>query len=480
MNLIANMKKSKTFFISLIVISVFLIGSSAGLTADYYLNNEKIFNGVSVANWNLGGLTKDAAKSLITSNEKIFEKNKIKLVYNDETYKIISPNDLEIKINVEQIVDDAYSIGRKDNIFKNFKNRLKIAQEGVNLPLKFDYDQNKLNVFLTEIETQINQEPQNAELLIDSQDNIKITDSSPGKKLNKERTIANLKNSFLNSIEETNEVELFIEEIEPKITKLSLQKKGIEELVGTFTTTFNPNSLSRTHNIKTAAMSINKLILGPGEEFSFNNTVGPRSSTQGYQEAPIIVSGKLTPGIGGGVCQVSSTLYNAVLLSNLQITQRFNHSLPSSYIGLGRDATVTYGGLDFKFRNNNDNHIYMTSSVNYNTITIKIYGTKTFKGKIKIVSKVLQVIEPELVRKEASDLFMGEERIDNGSRGYKVKTWRVLQTESGEEKWELLSEDSYKSTPTTIWYGIKQPSVKPIPPQDLIDIDNEQEIEEQL
>jgi vancomycin resistance protein YoaR len=460
MKLITNAKRSKPLLIG-IIFFIILAGSSVGLAADYYINNNKIFSGISVNGLNLGGLSKQTAKEILANEERLLEKHSIDFLNGEKIYKTGTPKQIGVKLDTDVLIEEAYLMGRKDNIFRNLQNRLDIAQNGVNLPLKINYDKDKLNRFLEDIAQEVNRDPKDAELIIDSDDKVLVTESYSGKQLNKEETIKNLENSFASSTDKVIKVQIAINEVKPAITKSSLQEKGIKQLLGSFTTTFNPNNIGRTHNIKIAATAMNKLMIAPGQDFSFNEVVGPRSSALGYQEAPVIVNGKLTPGIGGGVCQVSSTLYNTVLLSNLEITKRFNHSLPSSYVGLGRDATVTYGGLDFQFKNNSEHYIYLTTSVNHDKLTIKIYGTQTSNDKIKIVSEVLQVIEPNVVRKEDPDLLIGEEKIDKGSKGYKVKTWRVILTESGQEKRELLSEDNYKATETTIWYGTKQPPISP-------------------
>ncbi|HHV71769.1 MAG TPA: hypothetical protein GXX38_04055 [Clostridia bacterium] len=456
MKLVTNIKKSKSLFFTLVTILILLTGSSVGLTADYYLNNEKIFKGIYIGEWNLGGLTINDAKELIKSKQKFVEESLISFSYNNKIYHTISPKEIGAELDVDAIVNDAYLLGRKENLLKNVQNRFYIAKNGVNLPLKFTYEKEKLNNILNRLASEINVEPKNAELIISPNDEITITDSHSGKKLDIEKTIANFEKALESALKPNYEIKIVVNEIQPKVTTQSLQKKGIKELMGAFTTTFNPNNLSRTNNIKIAASAINKLMLAPGEEFSFNKIVGPRSSAQGYQEAPVIVNGKLTPGIGGGVCQVSSTLYNAVLLSNLEITQRTNHSLPSSYVDLGRDATVTYGGIDFKFRNNSEHYIYLISQVNHNKLTIKIYGTKPNNNQVKIVSSIVEVIEPKIVRQADPTLPEGEEKVIEGSKGYKVKTWRIVQSKTGEEKRELLSQDYYRPTDTVIIYGTKK------------------------
>ena len=129
-------------------------------------------------------------------------------------------------------------------------------------------------------------------------------------------------------------------EAKAKITEEDLKKLKIEKLYGQFTTWFNPAKKSRTQNIIKAAQALNDYFLAPGQEFSFNEVVGPRTKEAGYNEAPIILNNQFVEGIGGGVCQVSSTLYNVLLRTNLPITERHPHSLPVRYVPKGMDAAV--------------------------------------------------------------------------------------------------------------------------------------------
>lgn len=148
------------------------------------------------------------------------------------------------------------------------------------------------------------------------------------------------------------------------------------ELIGQYTTYFNGGQINRTHNIQVAAKTIDGKVLAPGERFSFNQTVGERTVAAGYREALVIEGDAFVPGLGGGVCQVSSTLYNAVLLADLQIVERHPHSLPVDYVPDGKDATVAYPVLDFRFRNSKSANIIIRCSVEENSLTFMLYEEK--------------------------------------------------------------------------------------------------------
>ena len=152
-----------------------------------------------------------------------------------------------------------------------------------------------------------------------------------------------------------------------------LQPKELE-LRASFYTTFSSSTSERKNNIKIAAMALNDAFIDVGGEFSFNDRVGPRTEARGYKKAKIIFNGHFIDGIGGGVCQVSSTLYNAVLLANLPVTERFPHSLKVNYVPEGMDATVSYGTFDFKFVNSMDPPIIIHSECENGKLTITLFG----------------------------------------------------------------------------------------------------------
>lgn len=170
-------------------------------------------------------------------------------------------------------------------------------------------------------------------------------------------------------------VELKTTAVEPEITTAKAQAMGIKDRIATFSTSFSSSNKPRVTNIQLLAKSLDNVLVGPGKTFSFNGTVGERTAEKGYQEAGAIVDGELVEQLGGGICQVNTTLFNAVLLSGLPITQRVNHSNYISHYPLGRDATVSWGGPDFKFVNNTKNWVLISSSNTSTSVTISLYGT---------------------------------------------------------------------------------------------------------
>lgn len=170
--------------------------------------------------------------------------------------------------------------------------------------------------------------------------------------------------------------ELTMRRVEAERTTAQAQTMGIVERISTFTTDYPASNKPRVNNIHTLADSLNGTLIPPGGTFSFNGTIGPRTAEKGYQEANAIINGKLVPQLGGGICQVGTTIFNTVFFSGLPVVERRNHSLYISHYPTGRDATVSWGGPDFKFRNDTPNWVLIATSYTNSTVTISLYGTK--------------------------------------------------------------------------------------------------------
>jgi vancomycin resistance protein VanW len=247
-----------------------------------------------------------------------------------------------------------------------------------------------------------------------------------------------------------------------EITANDLAKNGIKELVAVYTTQFNANDVNRTANVKLSAQKISGKLLYPGQIFSYNDTVGPRERTQGFKEAMEIINGEFVPGVGGGVCQVSSTLYNAVLLAGLTIVERTNHSKPLSYVSLGRDATVVYNVLDFKFINDSQAPVMIVAEIIADKLCIGIFGQRVLEKNIDIITTQQQIIQPAIIKKEDATLMPGETKVEKpGKPGYEVTVVRVIRNNSGKElKREVISHDKYAPDNTIIRFGPEPKAVQ--------------------
>ncbi|MGB9607715.1 MAG: VanW family protein [bacterium] len=217
-----------------------------------------------------------------------------------------------------------------------------------------------------------------------------------------------------------------------------------EHRIGSYLTSLEGRTPNQIHNLKLAAGAINGVIVKPGEIFSFNEVVGPWSRDKGYRKAPVSYTGLMVPAWGGGVCQVSSTLYNAVLLAGLEIVERGPHYWQANYIAPGRDAAVAYGQLDLKFRNNYPKPIRIRAEIKGKKLLVEILSRYQPEYEIEVITREKRIEAPRFVME-------GEEGVyPPGRGGYEVEVYRVFLKGGEEIKRELISSDEYPPLPVVI------------------------------
>lgn len=362
---------NKFIYLSIIVIIAF---STVGIApAD---NNKKIHKNITIENISVGKLTKEEAVNML---KKTYPLDNFNINYNNESWTI-KPEDIELNFHIEERVDEALNYTRSKSIWNNIKRKGKLnINKPYNIKIKATYNEVKLSKQLEKIYEKINIEAVDATFYVEPSGEIKRSESKEGRDVD----ISKLKDDIYNMInkKKIKDINLPVLTLYPKTS--TKQVKSINSILGQFSTSFN-DSTSRGSNIHVAGESTSDVLLMPGETFSYNKKTGARNWVNGYQSAPIIVGGKVVNGEGGGVCQVSTTIYNAALLSGLTIDEVHNHSLPSRYAPRGRDATVSYGYTDLKFTNPYTHPVYIKNIVGNGAITSKIYGCNLDRERIVI------------------------------------------------------------------------------------------------
>ena len=362
---------NKFIYLSIIIIIAF---STVGIApAD---NNKKIHKNITIENISVGKLTKEEAVNIL---EKTYPLDNFNITYNNESWTI-KPEDIELSFHIEERVDEALNYTRSKSIWNNIKRKGKLnINKPYNIKIKATYNEVKLSKQLEKIYEKVNVEAVDATFYVEPSGEIKRSESKEGRDVD----ISKLKDDIYNMInkKKIKDINLPVLTLYPKTS--TKQVKSINSILGQFSTSFN-DSTSRGSNIHVAGESTSDVLLMPGETFSYNKKTGARNWVNGYQSAPIIVGGRVVNGEGGGVCQVSTTIYNAALLSGLTIDEVHNHSLPSRYAPRGRDATVSYGYTDLKFTNPYTHPVYIKNIVANGAITSKIYGCNLDRERIVI------------------------------------------------------------------------------------------------
>lgn len=436
------------FFFSIIVL---FSAVSLAATNAVFLFTDNIYEGVTVGTISVGGLSVDEAKNKISIAFKDqMAQSSMTIKYQDEMWTI-APQDIEISINPDDLAMQAHNVGRTGTFFKIIQERYLAVHSGYNIPLTKNYNQKYLYAILNNVAKSINRNPQNASLEYNN-GVIRIVPETWGQKVNMLESFTSITDQLQSSILFSSE--LIVDGESPTI--MTQDFAGIDSLIGEYTTQFDPNDTKRYKNVVIASKNINNTLVRSGEVFSFNQSVGLRIPEYGYNEAPVMIDGKLSLDWGGGVCQVSSTLYNAALLSDMEIIERTSHYRPPNYVPLGQDATVADNLLDFRFKNNTPYNIYITSEIVNNQITISIFG-QSIPDHIDIrIESTTKNLGYNTVIKQDNTLALGTETIKSaGQHGFEVATYRVKLANGHEISREALSSDFFKPEDRVIHIGTK-------------------------
>ncbi len=436
-----NKNKSDTLIIFGVFTLIFILLLLITFCTFTLINTKKenITTGIYIKNLDMSGLSKEQAKQKLSDYINSSIPEEIELNHNDFKTSI-STLQLSIYFNVDEAVELAYQIGKTGNIFENNLMVLQALFTKINIDPGFMIDEEQLKHDLQDISNKLPDKMIENSCYIDG-NNLIITKGSEGSTIDIEKSATHIINNINNLNLQNNTIELItqkqspsqidinyiyneihkepvdayytqnpyvvvpsengldfaisIEEasnlfqenkseysiplkiLYPNITTNMIGTEAFPDLLSEFSTKYAVSNKNRTTNLILASNKINGTVVMPGETFSYNKVVGERTIAAGYKEAPIYVSGRVENGLGGGICQITSTLYNAVLFANLDIIERSNHQFIPSYVTASRDATVVYGAIDFKFKNNRNYPIKITCSVSNGIANFKIFGLKT-------------------------------------------------------------------------------------------------------
>lgn len=505
--------------ISLGVLGVLLVV----LCAFTYLYAD-IFPGVTVGTIPVGGMTKSEAQAKVMAQSRaLYEDAKLALTIYETTYDIPVDDVLE-DVDGARSAENAYALGRTGNPFARMWNVLK-ALVGLNeAQIAAQVDEDGLDKALEEIVSQALTEPVEPSWEIGT-DTITILAGKPGVQFDQDavRTLLEEKIRLMDFepyevstdltdapaidvdkiaeqvigegtsatvskedgktiIPEKPGVQFDVEQartivgdgsqksytipatVTPaKVTAEDLKTMLFRDTLAQTSTYLDESNTPRTNNVRLASASINGTILNPGDEFSYNGVVGERTEARGYKPAGAYVNGQVVDEFGGGVCQPSSTLYMAVLRADLEVTERHNHSFTVAYTPLGEDATVDYGNLDFRFKNNTDYPVKILAEQTDGKMIMTIVGTKTTDKTVETRTEVLETYSPTTIEKPDSSMMVGQTRVETTPiTGYSTRTYQIV-TENGKTTEKLANSSNYVKRDKVMYVGTKQPTPPPAP-----------------
>ncbi|MEW6192074.1 MAG: VanW family protein [Bacillota bacterium] len=413
----------RTYFLVAAFVLIFGIWVTLWVVEKVCVRPDEIVSGVTLGGMPFGGLTAVKAASRLREHEAEVLSRPVKLECAGRSWPLPVER---IGARVEAgVLWQALAVGHRGWLLVRYLERWRAAREGIDIPIRWKVDQERLEAVVAELTRELTVLPQNAGLRVLPDDKIVVIPGREG--CYADATAAGKQVLAILSEGREPVVRIPLKRLPPEYTTDDIRAMGLDCLLAEFSTSFNPKKTNRVYNISVAAGALNGLLVKPGAVVSFNKIVGPRSSEAGYKTAPTILNNEFVDALGGGVCQVSTTLYNAVLLAGLEVVERHNHSLPVDYVPPGRDATVVYGGPDFRFRNNTTKYLYLRTLVQNNRLTIKIFGNKSFKRRVEVKSWITEVLEPEVVRSEDPNLEAGKTVVkQKGIRGCRAAAERLV------------------------------------------------------
>ena len=474
-----------TIFVTLVIVVFSILLLLYTSFTIYNMFNTNIISGVSIKGVDVSNLSQADAKYQLDNLLSSSIPEEITIKHGDFT-STISLTQMEAKFDTSTATKTAYEIGRQGNIFENNFYVLSTMFNKINIEPNVIINEDLLTNQLQEVSTQLPDTVIQSSYYIEG-NNLIITPGKSGNVVDVEQTIQNIKSSISDFSCVNNPVEIAVKTQEPnsididkihseiykepvdayytqnpfmvypsengvdfnisideakamiqeqkeeyviplkysspKVTTNMIGTEAFPDLLSSYSTNYSTRDTDRTTNLRLAANKINGTVVMPGETFSYNKVVGERTIAAGYKEAPIYVSGKVVDGLGGGICQITSTLYNAVVYANLEIVERSNHQFIPSYVTASRDATVVYGSIDFKFKNNRDYPIKIVCSVSGGVASFQIFGMKT---------------------QNDYDVEISSYQTGTTATAIYSEAYKILKKDGKVVSKELLSKDTYK------------------------------------
>lgn len=457
------MKKKRTIVIILTIVVLIVAAGLISLNVLTQVDKNSICENVYIDTLNIGNMSKEQAQEALDAYvAKLGETEVIVNVKENQVKTTL--NRLGFAVDEHSYIEDAMNAGKEGNLIQRFNDLRKIKTDRLVYDLHFSYDDKKIDK-LIKTSSKYDVKPKNA-VLTRKNGKFQATEAVDGMTLDQEKTKDDIKEALKNWNKTgaiTLDATLAVEKAE--ITKE--QALLCNTVLGTYSTSYASSSSNRRKNVQNGASRINGTVLYPGEEFSASKTMGPFDESTGYALAGSYLNGKTVESFGGGVCQVSTTLYNALLLSELEITQRYNHSMTVSYVKPSMDAAISGTSKDLRFKNNTDAPIYIEANASSGRLTFNIWGheTRPKNRTIEYVSEVVETIQPgKDVITEDPTLPSTYRRVESSAhQGCRANLYKVVYVDGVKQSTEKINSSYYSAAPNYITVGTKVEEPKPTP-----------------
>lgn len=427
-----------------------LVVLGVAIAASQFAQPGRIARNVTIEGVAVAGLTPEEAVSRVMAEWVRHLPQEIGLAAGSDKW-MLSPQELGSKLLLQQAGAQAMQVGRRGGLLERTRERLVTWWQTHQVRVECAIDEAKLTERLVELTQEVDRQPQNATVKVEG-DEVTPIAGKKGRRLDLERT----KQVLLAALQDptTSLVPLVVEEQAPTITVDDL--KHFDTVLASYTTRYNTGQKNRSHNIELAVKALDRTVVKPGEVFSLNEVLGPRQPEFGYKDAVTFIRGEISSSSGGGVCQISSTVYNGALLANMEMIRRSHHSMPVHYVPMGRDATVFYGQIDLQFKNSLTHPVLILASAAKGELTVEFLGYHEDDYEVEILRSGVSVLPFETKETEDPELEEGKREVDKkGRKGYRVTVTRVVKKDGEEVGRQRLHTDTYRPQAEEVRVGAK-------------------------
>ncbi len=449
-----KMKKSKVtvFIAAAVATAAFTFFGTDNIFAKSQ-KTQTINDGVYIGSVDVGGMTKNEAKTALSDYIESIDNTTFTLQGANGSVDATAA-EMSIKSDASAAVDEAMGVGRTGNLINRFVQSKKLENGEVSVNMHLSVDKEKTAQFLYDNKDKLDVEAVDSGLE-KTADGFNYIEGTQGQEVDIVSSVYAINDFLENKWDgKSNEIDLVSTTIEPRGTKEELSK--IKDVLGTFSTDFSTSKAGRAANVKNACSLINGHIVYPGEQFSVYSAISPITEDNGYELAGAYENGQVVESVGGGVCQVSTTLYNAIIRAELEVVQRFNHSMIVSYVDPSDDAAIAGTYKDFKFKNNLDNPIYIEGYCSGGIITFNVYGVEMRKEgrEVSFHSETVSETEPEIQFNFDGSQPVGYYSVDQSPhKGIVARLWKTVKENGEVVSDEVFNNSNYKASPKIVTVG---------------------------
>ena len=449
-----KMKKSKVtvFIAAAVATAAFTFFGTDNIFAKSQ-KTQTINDGVYIGSVDVGGMTKNEAKTALSDYIESIENTTFTLQGANGSVDATAA-EMSIKADASTAVDEAMGVGRTGNLINRFVQSKKLENGEVSVNMHLSVDKEKTAQFLYDNKDKLDVEAVDSGLE-KTADGFNYIEGTQGQEVDIVSSVYAINDFLENKWDgQSNEIDLVSTTVEPRGTKEELSK--IKDVLGTFSTDFSRSKAGRAANVKNACSLINGHIVYPGEQFSVYSAISPITEDNGYELAGAYENGQVVESVGGGVCQVSTTLYNAIIRAELEVVQRFNHSMIVSYVDPSDDAAIAGTYKDFKFKNNLDDPIYIEGYCSGGIITFNVYGVEMRKEgrEVSFHSETVSETEPEIQFNFDGSQPVGYYSVDQSPhKGIVARLWKTVKENGEVVSDEVFNNSNYKASPKIVTVG---------------------------